>query len=99
MSYEIIVRAEAEEELNSAVVWYEKQRRGLGNYFLIHVTACFSDIERNPNQYALVYKEIRMAVLRRFPYSVYYLVDDKTIRIIGILHHKRNRRKILRRRK
>jgi plasmid stabilization system protein ParE len=90
MSYKLIIRAEAEAEIEDAYQWYEARQSGLGRDFLLRVDACLSLIQKNPYSYPVKYKQIRQALLQRFPYSILYLVAEDTISIIAVFHSKRN---------
>jgi hypothetical protein len=48
---------------------------------------------RNPFIYEEVRKDIRRAVMHRFPYNIYYAVQS-SITIPGIVHHKRSTKAI-----
>lgn len=90
MTAAIVVRPEAEAEIAEAYQWYEDQSVGLGLEFLRALDASLSAIQRFPASYAVVHKEIRRAVLRRFPYSVYYLYENDTIAVIACFHGSRD---------
>lgn len=90
MSYVVVFRRVAKRELDDAVSWYEDRREGLGRDFS---TAIEREIERiafSPNQFARVKKEVRRAVLRRFPYSIYFVVEDSQVAVLAIFHAKRD---------
>ncbi|MCP4658590.1 MAG: type II toxin-antitoxin system RelE/ParE family toxin [bacterium] len=80
---------EAEDELTEAALWYENRRKGLGIEFLEEAERVFQRIEENPRLYQVVHLDIRRANLRRFPYSVYYVVHQVHQDIVGVLavHH------------
>jgi toxin ParE1/3/4 len=90
MKYEMIIRPEAEAELAEAFDWYEEQLRGLGSEFLISVDATVHAIVRNPLQFPKIHRDVRRALLHRFPYGVFFLVDDSRIIVIAFFHAKRN---------
>ncbi len=90
MKYEIVIRPEAEEDLRSAFTWYENKRRGLGHDFLLQVEAGLKFIERSPIIYAVSYKGTRHHFVKRFPYKISYLFDNKKIIVLAILHGKRS---------
>jgi len=73
MKYPIIIRPQAEDEIQSAYYWYEKRREGLGKDFLLCIEEIIERISRSPHLYPIVYKNIRRALVRRFPYSIFYL--------------------------
>jgi hypothetical protein len=69
---------EAELDLAEAHAWYSAQRQGLGREFLRAVDTCFAAIRRRPQAYQLVDREIRRALLSRFPYAVFFEVLAET---------------------
>lgn len=80
-------RVEAARDLASAFAWYERQRRGLGERFLERFEESVALILDMPEAFPRVHGELRRALLRRFPYSVYYrLLDSEHLEIIGCLH-------------
>ncbi len=90
MTYKIIVRPEAEREIQEAFDWYENRSEGLGAEFLRAADACLSGVQRNPEVYQIVHTEIRRALLRRFPYALFYLVREDTIIVLACFHIKRS---------
>lgn len=90
MSQKLIIRAEAEAEIEEAFRWYEARQSGLGKDFLLRVDTCLALIRKNPSSYPIKYKQVRQALLQRFPYSVLYLVAPKAIVVIAVFHSKRN---------
>ena len=90
MSRRLIIRSEAEIELADAYQWYEKRVHGLGSEFLICIDAIFNSILRNPQQYPQVYQTIRRALVRRFPYQVFFVEDDERVVVLSVFHAKRN---------
>ena len=90
MNYKLIVRPEAEAELEDAYLWYEQQIVGLGSQFLLSVDAAINSIRRNPRQYPVVYKNIHRVLTRRFPYQIFFTVNDMHVVIIAVFHGMRN---------
>lgn len=90
MKRELIIRPAAEAELAEAFDWYEERLRGLGSEFLISVDATVHAIVRNPRQFAKIHKDVRRALLHRFPYGVFFLVEDTRIIVLAFFHAKRN---------
>lgn len=86
----IIVRPEAEAEITEAFRWYEDKNEGLGSEFLRALDAALSSARRNPTVYALVHNQVRRVLLRRFPYSVFYLFEDSAIIVLACFHASRD---------
>ncbi len=90
MNYSIIIRPEAEDDLIDVYNWYEEQSRGLGMDFLRCIDASLNSIQHYPEMYQKIHKNIRRTFIRRFPYGIFYLVDEDKIVILAILHVKRD---------
>lgn len=90
MARKILVRPEAECDLASSYAFYQECRRGLGDDFLSSVEESFERISKNPFLYPDIHRGIRRALLRRFPYGVFYLVMDGRISVLAVLHAARN---------
>ncbi len=87
---QILVRPEAEAEVQQAFDWYEEQSEGLGLEFLRMIEACLAGVSRNPFAYTVVkVPNVRRALVRRFPYALFYLVDDEAIVVIAVFNVKR----------
>jgi toxin ParE1/3/4 len=90
MTVEVRLRPEAEQDLADAAAWYEEQRPGLGQQFLEEAQAMLSAIGERPLAYQLVHRTARRALLRRFPFGVFYRVEPDKAVVIGILHGSRD---------
>lgn len=90
MSCKVFVRPEAERDLASSYAFYQECRRGLGEDFLSSVEESFERISNNPFLYPDVHRGIRRALLRRFPYGVFYLVIDDWVSVLAVLHAARD---------
>ena len=90
MNRDLVVLPEAEADLTDAYTWYEERLPGLGSAFLLSVEAVIHSITRNPQLYSLVHKNVRRALVRRFPYAVFYIVEESHIAVLAIFHAKRH---------
>ncbi len=70
--------------------WYEQQQAGLGAAFLAEVAAVISRLAETPLIYAAVHREVRRAVLRRFPYLVWYRVTGNTVSVLACTQGSQN---------
>ena len=77
-------------EFDEAFDWYERQRPGLGVEFVERVQDAFDRISRAPELHAIVHRDIRRALVRKFPYSVFYRIRDGQIVVLAVFHGKRN---------
>jgi plasmid stabilization system protein ParE len=77
---------EAEQDAAEAYRWYEERQPGLGEEFLGCVEVCVQSIRRNPELYSIAHESYRRALVRRFPYAVFYEYAEDTITIYAIFH-------------
>ena len=90
MSLPLVWLPEAHADLKQAISWYEAIRPDLALRFAIAVDQTVDAISRNPLQFAVVYKSRRRAGVRRFPYGIFFEVDEQRIVVIACFHAKRN---------
>lgn len=70
--------------------WYEGQRPGLGHEFRAAVDAAITRIAANPLAYPERYRGARRAVLRRFPYVIWYRAIENLVLVLACVHGKRD---------
>lgn len=86
------IRPLAQQDIAEAYDWYEEQATGLGHEFLRAMDAILARIERTPGAYPKVYRELRRALLRRFPYKVYFRLEGDQPVVLAVVHHRRHPR-------
>ena len=90
MNREIVLRPRAEVETREAFEWYERQAPGLGWEFLRSVDASLQSIRRDPNLHPIVWQDVRRALVRRFPYQIFFVLEEKSVVVLAVLHAKRD---------
>jgi plasmid stabilization system protein ParE len=93
LTYTVVFRPQAEEEARAARKWYEEQRPGLGARFADAIDETIQRIASNPSRFPLVHGEIRRAVVRRFPFGVYFRVYGRDLVILAVTHGRRHPRR------
>jgi plasmid stabilization system protein ParE len=79
----------AEMDIIEARTWYELRGRDLGTAFMRALDACLAAIERSPESFPKVHNDARRALLRRYPYAIfYYLLKDEIV-ILACAHTSR----------
>jgi plasmid stabilization system protein ParE len=89
----VVVTNAAGAEIFEARDWYEARHRGLAQRFDADLDAVISRIAENPLQFGLIHKTARRAMLRRFPYGVFFRVLPDRVQIIAFLHTSRDPRR------
>ena len=84
------ILASANKDLIDGHLFYEKQREGLGTYFL---DTLFSDIDSlriyagmHPKYLEKYYRLLS----KRFPFAVYYRIENNTVFVYAVLDCRRN---------
>jgi toxin ParE1/3/4 len=90
VSYRLVVKPEAEQDLAAAYAWYEGQRSGLGEELLLCVEAAIESARRNPELFPVVRANVRRALTRRFPFGVFYVTEPDRIVVLAIYHSSRD---------
>ncbi len=80
---------EAVYEFRDSVRWYESKAKGLGLRFTDEIGSTVERIKLNPELYQNVAENIRRIQVNKFPYSMFYKVEDDTLVILRIFHNKR----------
>ena len=75
----VVFTEEAENDVVSHYAWYEDREPGLGEDFLRCVEACVLTIQRNPRLYPTVLDDFRRALVRRFPFEVFYEPTEQSV--------------------
>jgi plasmid stabilization system protein ParE len=83
---------EADAELKEALARYESIRPALAERFAEAVVETVERISQAPLQYAVAEKGRRRAGVRRFPYGLFFLAEEKRIVVIACFHGRRNPR-------
>jgi toxin ParE1/3/4 len=101
MSYKIRLLPIAQKDLQAAKGYFNDIKENLGEEFKLEVNKEIDYIGEFPLHYQPKYKEIRQALVRRFPYSIFYLIEEekKEILIVGVLHAKQNPDTVMKRNK
>ena len=71
-------------------IWYEGRSPGLGLEFARLMRATLAQIERAPLRFPDVGRGTRRAVMRRFPYAAYFVVEADRVSVLAIFHHRRD---------
>ena len=96
MSWRVVVRPEAGDDIVQAADWYDARDEGLGAEFAEEVLRVLDALATNPLLHARRHtrKNIRWRYPDRFPYRVIYEVieDEGTVVVLAVLHAARDER-------
>ena len=84
------VSSEAELEIFEAALRYEREREGLGFRFEVQVNTVFARLVENPFQFPVIEQGVRRALVRDFPYGVFFTTETDLITVLAVLHLRRH---------
>lgn len=93
MTYTVSFRPQALDELQSAQQWYEAQRPGLGWDFEAEVDRIVDRLGRSPLLFPLAHGETRRAIVRRFPYGLFFYIATAEVVVLSCYHLRRRPRR------
>ena len=88
--FTVIFTQAARAELIEAQDWYEGEAPGLGRRFRQAINALTERMSANPRQFPVVYRSARRALLRRFPYALFFVIEEQTLFVIACFHASRD---------
>jgi plasmid stabilization system protein ParE len=81
----LVVRQAAEADIAEGARWYEQRSPGLGSEFLRAIDVTLAEIARMPERYPLVRGSACRALLRRFPYGVFFVAGPERVSVAACL--------------
>lgn len=86
---------EADSELAEARVWYAFQRNGLDVELMQRIDETLERIRDAPNRFPRVYRKIRRALVRKFPFAIFYEATTDEIVVFAVFHLRRDPRRLI----
>ena len=93
MKYSIIFSQLASEDLTEILGWYKSREvADLDKQFIAFISKSLKRIEINPELNPIVFKDVRRALLKIFPYKILYYVNEinKEVHVIAVIHISRD---------
>ena len=93
MNRKVRLTEEADRHLAAAASWYERQRAGLGHEFLAEALTAFERLVDNPLRHPIVHRDTRRSLMRRFPFGIYFRVEEAHLVVVAVIHASRHPRR------
>ncbi|MCA9231168.1 MAG: type II toxin-antitoxin system RelE/ParE family toxin [Planctomycetales bacterium] len=77
-------------DLAEAIAWYEDISADVVNRFRRAVRSSFAEIGAHPEAYGIVFDDVRIVRVSRFPYLVQYRILSETAYVLGVFHSASN---------
>ncbi len=92
MKLNIILSPGGTADLNAVTRWYHNIDPNLSLRCAVEVVRILRRMEQSPLQFPRVSPGVRRALLKRFPYSVYFSLNIRIPSVIAVLHQHRDPR-------
>jgi plasmid stabilization system protein ParE len=90
MSLPVILRPEAQADIQTAHDELERNQAGLGRRFAAQLREALERVEVMPELYGVVWQDVRAVRIRRFRYVVYYVVFSDRVEVLAVMHGSRD---------
>ena len=87
--FNITFHPDIEHEVKASYEWYQNQAVGLGEDFLTELETAYQAIIEFPNTWPKFQNGSRRFLLSKFPFSVIYRFDQKTVYVVAVMHNSR----------
>lgn len=88
MTVALVIRPEAEVDLAEAADYYASVGHAAG--FEGHVHTALQRIAGGPQRYPVIYQEVRRALVRRYPYAIFYVLEGECAIVLAIRHQRQD---------
>ncbi len=90
IEYRLVSEPSVDLDVEAAFEWNENERPGLGAEFLDELRASYYRVADGPLKYQVLRSGIRRALLKRFPYAVYFAIEADIVVVVAVLHASRD---------
>ena len=87
---EVILGRHAREEFLEAIGWYSERSRTSAMGFLAAYQEARERISSHPDRWPELEPGVRRVLLRRYPYSLLYVIEDDHVLILAVMHQRRD---------
>jgi toxin ParE1/3/4 len=88
--FSIEISDEAEIDFDKSYEYYFEESPKVADAFFKRINISLEDIKQNPFTFPIAYKEVRKYLVRKFPFVIYYQIDNSAIKVVAIFHTSRN---------
>ena len=87
---QIRITRSAETDLLEGFAFYERQQAGIGEYFLDSLFADIDALALHAGIHIKFDDRLHRMLARRFPFAIYYEMDDETATVVAVLDCRQN---------
>lgn len=86
----IVVTESASDDIAEGYLFYEEQYRGLGDYFEASILADLRSLVIYAGVHEIHFGIYYRKIANRFPYAIYYTVENDVIQVYAVADTRRN---------
>ncbi|MDZ4711098.1 MAG: type II toxin-antitoxin system RelE/ParE family toxin [bacterium] len=90
INYSITLTPQSYFDLENSYQWYSDQETNFVSNFLKEIEICFEKIRSNPYSYQLIKNNLHRATTRKFPFGIFFKIDNNEIIIFAVFHLSRD---------
>lgn len=90
MRLSVVWLPEADADLKEARAWYDNIRLELGERYAHAIENTVEAIAENPLRFPVAHRSLRRAGVHRFPYGIFFEIQENRIVVIACFHGRRN---------
>jgi plasmid stabilization system protein ParE len=90
--YKVNIDPEALKDIQQITNWYNDAQTTYGKKFQITAIKQIDSLSKNPQVYAIRYKEIRCMLIKKFPYMVHFYINEENgiVEVLAVISTHRN---------
>ena len=94
MTFKIAISPRAQREIENAIDFYKMYSLNAPGYFISSLNDSYTMLANNPF-FAVRYKNVRAIKVRRFPYALFFTIDESEnrVRVLSCFHTKQDPKK------
>ena len=92
MSRRVILSPDAEAEIIAIQRWYRSKEASLAFAFKVELRLTLRLIAQYPYAFTVVKKGIRRALIKGFPYLIFFRLKTGSVSVIAVVHERRKQR-------
>ena len=98
-NFEIIIHPSAVSDIDDIASWYFVKSPQAELQFQHKLDAAISKLSKNPLAFGPIkkYSTIRRCMVEKYPYKIFFRIEDNIVEILAIIHTSRSEGYILRR--
>ncbi len=93
MPHSVRYKRAAAAEVETAITWYAQPEINQASAFVQALERSEVHLRTQPALYQRVEGEIRRAVMRSFPYSLFYIIEQNEVIVLAFIHQRQKPRR------